>query len=1376
MANAITWSRPRVDPPRATPARDSAHPSIGRVPARIRPQTRGSEKAIDKSKRSLLPDRVKNPPPRLLRSMAIALSLASPLAAATLYVDEDATGANDGSSWTDAYTLLRVALANATSGDQIWVAEGTYHPDVAAGPASDDRSDSFELENGVELYGGFAGGETTIGQRNLFLNPTVLSGEIQQDGDRTNNSYHVVDGSGTDSTAILNGFVIRDGHANGTGNDSSGAGFVCRTVVTPETDGPALLNCRFISNHADGGGGGAWVSLHYASFTNCSFSGNRAAYGGAIYLNDADPDFINCTVQGNTAESFGSGGGVYMVDSEPEFTNSLFWGNLTADLEVSWIDLSGAGNTPSWDYCLVQGQSDADLDAYGANNFDGENPANDPRFLSPVDPLDAPTPGGDLSLTPASTVAIDAGQNAANTTLGDVASRTRKLDGDGDTSAVIDLGAHEFLAPIHVDDDATGADDGSSWSDAFADLQDALDVAQPGDEIWVAEGFYQPSEEFDPGVVRSTSFTIPDATRVRGGFDATEEHPDERDVAAHVSELNGNFGGPVSVLDDAFHVVRLIGVGSLTELDGFTVTRGSANGAAPYQRGGGLRVEGGAPRVLNCTFSDNFATQGAGAHVQGGSAARFVDCRFRNNEATSAGGGFSCISSATVRLNRCRFAGNIATNGGGAACSGSAPVFANSIFLSNEADYGAGAYQTNGADAEFLNVTFHDNRAAIDGGGARNEDSDPSFANVIIWENMAQSSTTALGVSVSNDNSTPTYSHCLVQNRDLSSSGGNLDGTNPASDPRFRQPQDDSGQVLDLRLLPDSPVIDAGDNTALDADLDHEEAPRVADGDLDTTATIDLGAYEFRTPVFVDGSAAGGGDGTSWTDAFVALDTAIDATTAGDTLWIAEGTYQPSGVGGRDDTIEFAPGVHVYGGFPAGGGDFAARDASTHGVVITAEQGATVATHRYHAAVASGLDRTARLDGLTFTGGNAAGLPSFLQNAGGGLLLDDCSLTVHDCRFVDNLADQGGGLAIPDGAPRIVSCAFEANGATEGGGLHLGNCDAVILNCRFAGNEADTGGGIHGATTSGARLVNPVISGNHATDFGGGLHLVGSDLEIVNATVSGNNAGTDGGGLGLDQSSAPVFHNSIFWNNRAAGGTGSESASLFRLSQPTGSSLVEFHFSLVEGFTNAELVAIDSDSADNLDGELAGNDPDFLTPVDPATAPATSGDLRLRTGSPAIDAGDNGANDSETDAAGSPRIDFSTIDLGAYEGGFSGADFASLFPSLTESGDDNGNGFSNYLDYATGADPTAPHDSAGYPTFTENDLAFGARDGVVDANWTVRASETLEGGSWDPLSQGTDYTIKSQTSAGGRILYVLEIIPPVNPPDRRFFRLEFSND
>jgi len=153
--------------------------------------------------------------------LSIALLLTSgtvPLwAGDTIYVKWDATGNNNGSSWEDAFTDLQDALAAADSSDQIWVARGVYYPTND----TTDRDTSFELKNGVALYGGFAGYESSLDERDWETKITVLSGDIDHN-DHTdtngvvidpdsivgNNSYHVVRAESIDSTAILDGFVF----------------------------------------------------------------------------------------------------------------------------------------------------------------------------------------------------------------------------------------------------------------------------------------------------------------------------------------------------------------------------------------------------------------------------------------------------------------------------------------------------------------------------------------------------------------------------------------------------------------------------------------------------------------------------------------------------------------------------------------------------------------------------------------------------------------------------------------------------------------------------------------------------------------------------------------------------------------------------------------------------------------------------------------------------------------------------------------------------------------------------------------------------------------------------------------------------------------
>ena len=192
------------------------------------------------------------------------------LLASIRYVDQDASGANTGVSWADAYLNLDTALQAAAAGDQIWVAEGVYIPAIRLDPA-EPKSASFVLKNGVAVYGGFAGNETLLKQRNLDRNQTILSGDLEQndinaDGNFTaetvmdlvgTNAAHLITVSNTTSATVLDGFTITAG---------MGAGLMIGETTY------------------SGDGGGLWAKNSRAlELTQLIFSGNAATHGGALY-------------------------------------------------------------------------------------------------------------------------------------------------------------------------------------------------------------------------------------------------------------------------------------------------------------------------------------------------------------------------------------------------------------------------------------------------------------------------------------------------------------------------------------------------------------------------------------------------------------------------------------------------------------------------------------------------------------------------------------------------------------------------------------------------------------------------------------------------------------------------------------------------------------------------------------------------------------------------------------------------------------------------------------------------------------------------------------------------------------------------------------
>lgn len=221
-----------------------------------------------------------------------------------LRVRSGAGSGGNGASWESAFNNLQGALDSARvlskTGEvvQIWLGSGMYQPTAETIPGN-VMSATFQLMNGVGIYGGFAGHETSLSQRDVELNASVLTGMLM--------AVHVVTASGVDGSAVLDGVTIEGGVAGGVKwkNAPVGAGVLI-------LDGsPTLTNCIIRNNRTTmlfGNGAGVYVRGGSPRFVSCSFLNNHAEAGdgGGVAAYDAEATFEGCMFVENTAE-FGGG-------------------------------------------------------------------------------------------------------------------------------------------------------------------------------------------------------------------------------------------------------------------------------------------------------------------------------------------------------------------------------------------------------------------------------------------------------------------------------------------------------------------------------------------------------------------------------------------------------------------------------------------------------------------------------------------------------------------------------------------------------------------------------------------------------------------------------------------------------------------------------------------------------------------------------------------------------------------------------------------------------------------------------------------------------------------------------------------------------------
>jgi hypothetical protein len=628
---------------------------------------------------------------------------------------------------------------------------------------------------------------------------------------------------------------------------------------------------------------------------------------------------------------------------------------------------------------------------------------------------------------------------------------------------------------------------------------------------------------------------------------------------------------------------RCVGIGNGAVLSGFTLTNGEAGGGN-YPAGGGVAYiyGSGGGIVTNCVLANNLATNSAGG---GAYRVTLVNCQLIGNYAEYGGGACACT------LINCALENNTGINGGG-VYGGS--VFGQSVLndcllASNTASYGGGTY-----GGGITNCTIASNTATIQGGGIFGGTGIYVY-NSIIYNNNAPTG--------SNSFSAKFFNCCTVPNF----IGGGI-----SNDPAFVNPAGG-----DYHLSPASPCINAGNNSYVTVSNDLDGNPRILYG------TVDIGAYEspYNTPNVHYVSLTSTNPESpynGWSIAATNIQSAVDAATNGDFIWVTNGLYS---TGGRTE----------------GGYSLSNRVAVTKALTIQSVNGPAVTAIQGKLSAGSPslrcvyLTNNAVLIGFTLT--NGATLSSGNANyemCGGGLLCESTRAVASNCVVTGCSAYNGGGAE--GGTLNYCTLLRNSAGYTGGGAFgygsfsNSGTISNMLNNCLIYSNTAYIGGGAGFSFLSGcivtsnaasgsegggvaySTLTNCLIVANRADEAGGAFYST-----LFNCTVVSNSASFGGGIYYAGGTPVSASYNSIVYNNFATTGPNYEGGT----------------------FSYCDTTPLPSGT-----GNITNN---------PAFVNLAGGDYHLQSNSPCINSGNNIYIASAIDFDGNPRIQGGTVDMGAYE-------------------------------------------------------------------------------------------------------------------------------
>nr|MCR4737768.1 choice-of-anchor J domain-containing protein [Bacteroidales bacterium] len=757
---------------------------------------------------------------------------------------------------------------------------------------------------------------------------------------------------------------------------------------------------------------------------------------------------------------------------------------------------------------------------------------------------------------------------------------------------------------VYVKSGATGSNDGTSWNNAFTDLQEAINQVYGLDSlsIWVAAGTYFGDTTKTSAFKVSKSMIV----NIFGGFAGDE--PANYDLSLRDFETNA------TVLD-GLHNRQVLYVSSYNPdypmvFDGFTLQNGVAD------QGGGAEMHG-KVTLSNCIIQYN-TSNNSGGGVYCYDANEILNCKICYNHGRYGGG----ISSYLTDVSNCVICNNSSSYDGGGFSSSHDKV-SNCLINNNTSGQSGGGIVSR--ESEIINTTIVRNTAISNGAGISvGEYGSSNISNSIVWGNMRGDSL---------DNFYGNGLQCYACAMDGESVGVhaiviNNDNTYPCFvNPSNISGYEDTTSNVDWHLTQWSPCVNRGENMLVSRLKDLDNMPRIQ------VDTVDMGCYEsgytntqsypFEGIVYVTPTGSGTGSGDSWNNAMSSLQDAITlAQSRSCVVWVAAGTYFGNTDSAALNAFTMINGVNVYGGFAGNepeNYDLSLRDFETNSTILDGQNTRRVLYQK------SDFGVETVWDGFTIQNGLVR------NEAGGGVYLCGNSILKH-CLVRNNEIEGsncGGGIYAYGSSShkaKIVQCSVSNNISYNGAGIcaHY----ALIESSRVTHNKSIYYGG--GMSTSNCKIINCQIANNTSTEAAAGGIEANNDT-IINTTIVRNSSAYRDVGAGL--SGYARMSNCIVWGNETDGVSNNLRGS--------GDRVVCSHCAIEGGLSGENMVLLENGS--NVVNFV---NPSLSAGVFDSTANV---DWHLAPTSIFINRGDNSFVTDSVDLAGIARIKRDTVDLGCYE-------------------------------------------------------------------------------------------------------------------------------